>query len=128
MEAGDRAASTYSGGMRRRLDIAMSLVGDPAVIFLDEPTTGLDPHARIDVWEAVRGLAASGTTILLTTHYLEEAEALCDEIALISGGQIVARDTAAGLKEAHGVATLEEVYLKTVAGGRIHLAEEAARA
>ncbi|MEE2044623.1 ATP-binding cassette domain-containing protein, partial [Nocardiopsis tropica] len=77
-EAGGRRVSTYSGGMRRRLDIAMSLIGNPPVIFLDEPTTGLDPQARVEVWEAVKNLAGSGTTVLLTTQYLDEAEQLAD--------------------------------------------------
>lgn len=121
--AGDRAASTYSGGMRRRLDIAMSLVGDPAVIFLDEPTTGLDPQARIDVWEAVRELAASGTTILLTTQYLEEAENLADRIAILHDGRIIAEGTLAQLRALFPPATreyverqpsLEEIFLTIV--------------
>ena len=96
-DAGRRAASTYSGGMRRRLDLAMSLVGNPAVIFLDEPTTGLDPQARIEVWQAVRDLAARGTTVLLTTQYLEEAEQLADRIAILHDGRIVVDGTLADL-------------------------------
>ena len=85
-DAADRKVSTYSGGMRRRLDIAMSLIGDPPVVFLDEPTTGLDPEARLEVWQAVRDLAAGGTTVLLTTQYLEEAEQLADRIAILHDG------------------------------------------
>lgn len=98
-EAGDRKASTYSGGMRRRLDIAMSLIGDPPVIFLDEPTTGLDPQARIEVWQTVRKLATSGTTVLLTTQYLDEAEQLADRIAILHQGRIIQNGTLAELKQ-----------------------------
>jgi ABC-2 type transport system ATP-binding protein len=97
-DAGSRRAATYSGGMRRRLDIAMSLIGDPPVVFLDEPTTGLDPQARIEVWQAVRELAQGGTTVLLTTQYLEEAEQLADRIAILHGGVIIADGTLAELK------------------------------
>jgi ABC-2 type transport system ATP-binding protein len=89
-DAGGRRASTYSGGMRRRLDIAMSLVGNPPIVFLDEPTTGLDPEARIEVWRAVSELAAKGTTVLLTTQYLDEAEHLADRIAILHRGRIIA--------------------------------------
>lgn len=109
VDAGRRAASTYSGGMRRRLDIAMSLVGDPAVVFLDEPTTGLDPQARIEVWDAVRSLAASGTTVLLTTQYLDEAEHLADRIAILHGGRIIAEGTLAELRALFPPATIEYV-------------------
>lgn len=105
-DAAGRAASTYSGGMRRRLDIAMSLVGDPSVVFLDEPTTGLDPQARIEVWDAVRALAASGTTVLLTTQYLEEADRLADVITVIDHGRVIARGTAEELKDAVRGSTL----------------------
>jgi ABC-2 type transport system ATP-binding protein len=98
-EAGDRRVATYSGGMRRRLDIAMSLIGDPPVIFLDEPTTGLDPEARLEVWDAVKRLAAGGTTILLTTQYLEEAEQLADRIAILHEGRILVNGTLAELRE-----------------------------
>ncbi|HBG55407.1 MAG TPA: export ABC transporter ATP-binding protein, partial [Ruminococcaceae bacterium] len=90
-DAADRRVSTYSGGMRRRLDIAMSLPGNPAVLFLDEPTTGLDPRARIEVWKTVKELAGNGTTVFLTTQYLEEAERLAGRIAILRGGRIVAR-------------------------------------
>jgi len=97
-DAADRLASTYSGGMRRRLDIAMSLVGNPQVIFLDEPTTGLDPQNRIAMWEMVRELAEGGTTVLLTTQYLEEAEYLADHIAILHEGRITAEGSAKELK------------------------------
>lgn len=108
-DAGGRRAGTYSGGMRRRLDIAMSLIGDPAVIFLDEPTTGLDPEARIDVWEVVQELADRGTTVLLTTQYLEEAEQLADRIAILREGRIIADGTLAELKRMLPAATVEYV-------------------
>lgn len=97
-DAGARAAGTYSGGMRRRLDIAMSLVGDPRVIFLDEPTTGLDPEARREVWDTVRSLADGGTTVLLTTQYLDEAERLADRIAILHEGRILVEGTLDDLK------------------------------
>ncbi len=99
IDAARRRVSTYSGGMRRRLDLAASLVGEPAVLFLDEPTTGLDPRSRLDVWEMVTELAGSGVTVFLTTQYLEEADRLADRIALIDGGRIVAEGTAADLKQ-----------------------------
>ncbi|WPO75444.1 ATP-binding cassette domain-containing protein [Streptomyces sp. KN37] len=98
-DAGGRRVATYSGGMRRRLDLAASLVGEPAVVFLDEPTTGLDPRSRQEVWELVAELAGSGVTVFLTTQYLEEADRLADRIALIDGGLIVAEGTAAELKQ-----------------------------
>ena len=94
-DAAARKVSTYSGGMRRRLDIAMSLIGDPPVIFLDEPTTGLDPQARLEVWQAVTDLAQGGTTVLLTTQYLEEAEHLADRIAILHQGRIIVNGTLA---------------------------------
>ncbi|WP_309067679.1 ATP-binding cassette domain-containing protein [Microbacterium sp.] len=97
-EAGGRKAGTYSGGMRRRLDIAMSLIGDPSIIFLDEPTTGLDPQARIEVWNTISQLAESGTTVLLTTQYLDEAEHLADRIAILHKGTIIQNGTLAELK------------------------------
>lgn len=108
-DAGARRAATYSGGMRRRLDIAMSLVGSPSVIFLDEPTTGLDPHARREVWDVVRDLAAAGTTVLLTTQYLEEAEQLADRIAVLHGGRVIAHGSLADLKALLPAATVEYV-------------------
>jgi oleandomycin transport system ATP-binding protein len=101
-EAAGRRAKTYSGGMRRRLDLAASLVGRPRVIFLDEPTTGLDPAKREDMWEVVRRLVADGSTVLLTTQYLEEADALADEISVIDQGRVIAHDTPEGLKRTIG--------------------------
>jgi ABC-2 type transport system ATP-binding protein len=97
-EAGDKPVSTYSGGMKRKLDLAMTLVGDPKVIFLDEPTTGLDPRSRRTMWEIIRELVAQGTTILLTTQYLEEADQLAHRVAVLDGGRIVAEGTPAELK------------------------------
>ena len=108
-DAGARRAGTYSGGMRRRLDIAMSLVGNPPIVFLDEPTTGLDPQARLEVWAAVRELAARGTTILLTTQYLDEAEQLADRIAILHEGRILVDGTLAELKQLLPAATVEYV-------------------
>jgi ABC-2 type transport system ATP-binding protein len=108
-EAAARRVSTYSGGMRRRLDIAMSLIGDPPVIFLDEPTTGLDPEARVEVWQTVKGLAGRGTTVLLTTQYLEEAEQLADRIAILHQGRIIANGTLAELKQLLPPAKVEYV-------------------
>jgi ABC-2 type transport system ATP-binding protein len=98
-DAADRRVTTFSGGMRRRLDIAMSLIGSPPVIFLDEPTTGLDPEARNDMWQTIRKLSESGTTVFLTTQYLEEADILADTIALLHHGKIIAKGTAAELKK-----------------------------
>jgi ABC-2 type transport system ATP-binding protein len=97
-EAAGKPASTYSGGMKRKLDLAMTLVGDPTVIFLDEPTTGLDPRSRRTMWDIIRGLVAEGTTILLTTQYLEEADQLAHRVAVLDGGRIVAEGTPAELK------------------------------
>jgi ABC-2 type transport system ATP-binding protein len=108
-DAGDRRVSTYSGGMRRRLDLAASLVVSPSVLFLDEPTTGLDPRSRLDVWAAVRELAAGGTTVLLTTQYLEEADSLADRITLIDHGRVVADGTPSELKAGVGASRLELV-------------------
>ena len=105
-EAADRRVATYSGGMRRRLDLAMSLVTVPVVLFLDEPTTGLDPRSRREVWDAVTTLAGSGVTVLLTTQYLEEADQLADRIAVLVGGRIVDEGTAAELKSRIGTDTL----------------------
>jgi ABC-2 type transport system ATP-binding protein len=122
-DAGNRKASTYSGGMRRRLDIAMSLIGNPPVIFLDEPTTGLDPQARIEVWQTVKQLAKGGTTVLLTTEYLDEAEQLADRIAILHQGTIIQNGTLAELKRLLPPAkveyvekqpSLEEVFLTLV--------------
>ncbi|WP_155373557.1 ATP-binding cassette domain-containing protein [Catellatospora vulcania] len=105
-EAAGRPARTYSGGMRRRLDLAASLVGRPEVIYLDEPTTGLDPAKRDDVWNMVRALLADGTTVLLTTQYLEEADALADEITVMDHGRVIAHDTPADLKRIVGGQTI----------------------
>jgi ABC-2 type transport system ATP-binding protein len=108
-DAADRRASTYSGGMRRRLDIALSLVGKPQIIFLDEPTTGLDPEARIEVWKIVKELADGGTTIFLTTQYLDEAEQLADRIAILHEGGIIANGTLEELKKLFPPAKVEYV-------------------
>lgn len=105
-DAARRLAKTYSGGMRRRLDLAASLVGHPSVVYLDEPTTGLDPAKRDDVWSMVRQLVADGTTVLLTTQYLEEADALAHEITVIDHGRVIAHDTPLGLKSQLGGQTL----------------------
>jgi ABC-2 type transport system ATP-binding protein len=126
-DAAGRRVSTYSGGMRRRLDIAMSLIGDPPVIFLDEPTAGLDPQARLEVWQAVKALAERGTTVLLTTQYLDEAEQLADRIAILHAGRIVVDGTLVELKRLLPPAkieyvekqpTLEDVFLAIVGGGK----------
>lgn len=125
-EAGSRPVSTYSGGMRRRLDIAMSLIGNPAVIFLDEPTTGLDPQARLGVWQVIRDLAEHGTTVLLTTQHLDEAEHLADRIAILHEGRIIVNGTLPELKQLIPPAkveyvekqpTLEDVFLALVGNG-----------
>jgi len=108
-DAADRRVSTYSGGMRRRLDIAMSLVGNPQIIFLDEPTTGLDPEARLEVWRTVKELANNGTTVFLTTQYLDEAEQLADRIAILHEGRIIANGTLAELKKMFPPAKVEYV-------------------
>jgi ABC-2 type transport system ATP-binding protein len=122
-DAAARKVSTYSGGMRRRLDIAMSLMGNPPVIFLDEPTSGLDPQGRVEVWRAVRELAESGTTVLLTTQYLDEAEQLADRIAILHVGRIIVNGTLTELKQLLPPAkveyvekqpTLEDVFLAIV--------------
>jgi ABC-2 type transport system ATP-binding protein len=109
MDAADRAVSTYSGGMRRRLDIAMSLIGKPQLIFLDEPTTGLDPEARIEVWKIVKELASNGATVFLTTQYLDEAEQLADRIAILHEGRIIANGTLADLKKLFPPAKVEYI-------------------
>ncbi|MCB9816957.1 ATP-binding cassette domain-containing protein [Candidatus Nomurabacteria bacterium] len=102
VEAANRPAKTYSGGMRRRLDLAVSLIATPPIIFLDEPTTGLDPRSRIAMWNIITELKKQGTTILLTTQYLEEADQLADQIAVIDGGKVIAKGTSAELKKAIG--------------------------
>ncbi|GAA4399859.1 ABC transporter ATP-binding protein [Fodinibacter luteus] len=125
-EAGDRRVATYSGGMRRRLDIAMSLIGDPPVVLLDEPTTGLDPQGRLEVWSCVTELTGRGTTVLLTTQDLAEAEQLADRIVILHEGRIIANGTLAELKRLLPPArveyvekqpTLEEVFLAVVGDG-----------
>ncbi|MFD8802308.1 ABC transporter ATP-binding protein [Streptomyces atroolivaceus] len=125
-EAGARRVSTYSGGMRRRLDIAMSLIGSAPVIYLDEPTAGLDPEARIEVWDAVKELTGYGTTVLLTTQYLDEAEQLADRIAILHQGRIIVNGTLAELKQLFPPAkveyvekqpSLEEIFLAVIGGG-----------
>ena len=108
-DAGGRKAADYSGGMRRRLDIAMSLIGSPPIVFLDEPTTGLDPQSRNEVWQTIRQLAAGGTTVLLTTQYLDEAEQLADRIAILHRGTIIQHGTLAELKRLLPAATVEYV-------------------
>ena len=119
-DAADRSVAAYSGGMRRRLDIAMSLMGDPQLIFLDEPTTGLDPEGRLEVWKTVKALASGGTTVFLTTQYLEEAEQLADRIAILHEGRILQSGTLAELKQllpptkveyVEKQPTLEDVFL-----------------
>ncbi|MEU4480571.1 ATP-binding cassette domain-containing protein [Micromonospora sp. NPDC023966] len=127
-DAAGRRVAAYSGGMRRRLDIAMSLIGDPPVIFLDEPTTGLDPEARIEVWQVIQNLAHSGTTVLLTTQHLEEAENLADRIAILHDGTIIVSGTLADLRELLPPAqveyverqpTLEEIFLATIGSKQV---------
>lgn len=126
-QAADRPAKTYSGGMRRRLDLAVSLIATPPIIFLDEPTTGLDPRSRLAMWDIINSLVAKGTTILLTTQYLEEADQLADKIVVIDGGKVIADGTAAdlkskigkdrlvlSLKSAHALASAKKVLGKRV--------------
>jgi ABC-2 type transport system ATP-binding protein len=128
-DAANRRVATYSGGMRRRLDLAMSLVGKPPIIFLDEPTTGLDPEARIEVWKVVKELADGGRTVFLTTQYLDEAEQLADQIAILHEGTIIASGTLAELKKLFPPAqveyvekqpTLEEIFLAIIGKKEAH--------
>ena len=114
-DARRRLVKTYSGGMRRRLDLAASMIARPELLFLDEPTTGLDPRSRDQLWSAVAGLAADGVTVLLTTQYLVEAEQLADQIAVLHQGRIVAEGTAGQLKAGLGVGSLDEVFLALTA-------------
>ena len=132
-EAAARKVATYSGGMRRRLDIAMSFIGTPPVIFLDEPTTGLDPQGRIEVWEAVKKLAEQGTTVLLTTQYLDEAEHLADRIAILHEGRIIVDGTLAELTQllprptveyVEKQPTLEEIFLAVVGAASARTSED----
>ncbi len=128
-DAAGQKAGTYSGGMRRRLDIAMSLIGNPPVLFLDEPTTGLDPQSRIEVWKTVQELAGQGTSVLLTTQYLDEAEHLADRIAVLHDGRIIANGTLAELRQllppteveyVEKQPTLEDIFLAIVGHDRPH--------
>ncbi len=118
-DAGGRPAKTYSGGMRRRLDLAASLVGRPALLYLDEPTTGLDPHSRNGLWSVVRDLVSDGVTVLLTTQYLEEADQLADDIMVLDHGKVIGQGTPEELKNQAGDQVLE---LRTVDNGRLPLA------
>jgi ABC-2 type transport system ATP-binding protein len=111
VKAADRQAKTYSGGMRRRLDLAVSLIATPPIIFLDEPTTGLDPRSRLAMWDIIRKLMANGTTILLTTQYLEEADQLADQIIVIDGGEVIANGTSKELKSKVGKDRLELTFM-----------------
>jgi ABC-2 type transport system ATP-binding protein len=113
----DKFTSTYSGGMRRRFDLALSLVHKPKVLFLDEPTQGLDPHARQLIWGHLRELNKQGMTIFLTTHFMDEAEQLCDRLAIMDKGKIVTEGTPAELLKKHKAKNLEEVFLKTTGSG-----------
>ncbi len=124
-EAADRIVKTYSGGMRRRLDLAVSLIAAPPVLFLDEPTTGLDPRSRNDLWDVLRGLVAEGTTLLLTTQYLEEADQLCDDIVVIDKGRVIAAGTPTQLKDQAGRAS---VVLTLTDAGDLQRAEGLLRA
>lgn len=128
-DAGRRRVSTYSGGMRRKLDLAMSLVGTPEIVFLDEPTTGLDPEARHEVWANIRQLSVAGTTVMLTTQYLEEAEELADQIAILHQGTIIANGTLTELKQMFPPAeveyierqpTLEEIFMAIIGNKEVN--------
>ena len=119
MSKSDVRTPKLSGGMRRRLLLARALMHRPRLVILDEPTAGVDFELRMELWSYIRKLHEAGTTILLTTHYLEEAEELCEEIALIRGGRLLARDTSAGLREAYDAATLADVYVKAMAAAPV---------
>jgi ABC-2 type transport system ATP-binding protein len=118
----DRRAKTYSGGMQRRVSLVMALVNDPKIAFLDEPTVGMDPQSRHAVWDFIKELKAGGKTVILTTHYMEEAEYLCDRVGIIDHGKIIALGTPRELMERHGSSDLEGVFLK-LTGTRIRGAE-----
>ena len=118
-EAADRVVKGYSNGMRRRLDIAMSLIAEPSVLFLDEPTTGLDPRSRLEMWDVIDGLVSDGTTLLLTTQYLDEAERLADDIVVIDKGTVIARGTEEELKEQSGGASVEVTLVDAAALDRV---------
>jgi ABC-2 type transport system ATP-binding protein len=118
-QAARRRVGTYSGGMRRRLDLAASLAGHPSVLFLDEPTTGLDPQSRLTTWRVIAGLAASGVTVFLTTQYLEEADQLADRIAVLSGGRLIAEGTAAELKRRVAATRLDLTCATPAAFGQV---------
>lgn len=131
-EAGGRLLKTYSGGMRRRLDLAASLVGNPQILFLDEPTTGLDPQSRLSLWETIKSLVAEGTTLLLTTQYLEEADYLADTIAIIDRGRVIARGTAQELKTQVGgdvveLHVLNKDHIAEAVGAIAHLGSSETR-
>lgn len=117
----DKFTSTFSGGMRRRFDLALSLIHEPALLFLDEPTQGLDPHARKLIWKHLQELQQKGMTIFLTTHFMEEAEVLCERIAIIDQGKIVDTGSPEELMKKHSAKNMEEVFLKTTGS---HLADE----
>jgi ABC-2 type transport system ATP-binding protein len=114
----DTRAPKLSGGMRRRLLLARALMHEPRLVILDEPTAGVDFELRLELWRYIRRLHGGGTTILLTTHYLEEAEALCEDIALIRGGRLIARDSAEGLRAAYGADSLQDVYMRAMHDGQ----------
>ncbi len=126
VDAARKPVATWSGGMRRELDLAMTLVGSPVVVFLDEPTAGLDPRSRRTLWDEVRSLLSSGTTILLTTQYLEEADQLADRVAVLDRGHIVAEGSPAELKSAHDAGSLDEVFLRLTEPPTDPTAKEAA--
>ena len=128
-EAGDRVVKTYSGGMRRRLDLAVSLIATPPVLFLDEPTTGLDPRSRVELWEVLRELVRDGTTLLLTTQYLEEADQLADRIVVIDHGRVIAEGTPLELKDQSGRAAIVVTVSRAedLAGRRAHAARRRGR-
>jgi len=117
-EDADRRVKTYSGGMKRRISLIMALVNEPKIAFLDEPTTGMDPQSRRAVWEFLKGISGDSKTIILTTHYMEEAEYLCDRVGIIDRGRLIALGRPSDLMREHGVANLEEVFLK-LTGRRI---------